>query len=309
MPNEVAEGNTDMRESPQPKAYERVRAAVRKTCDLERSKVASRLKKAKSDTASSSAAAEADKLAHHLERLKQLDRDVLTRAACRLLGVPASSQEEDCTREWKELYSDATDDVKGLVGKLLQKKEIAHALEQPPQKQGKKRGHATKTLTRGQGRKHGAGASRPSIKNVAKRSSGRDNGQNDPRPGAERFSEPTSMFLSSLNPDDMPSARSMLGVRDTAIRKNRMGQRARRALLEKIHGRNANHLKNGGAGDTGALSSDGARQVSTSKRAASRASVTPAADPSVHPSWQASRSQKEKERAASFKGVRVTFGD
>lgn len=77
-----------------------------------------------------------------------------------------------------------------------------------------------------------------------------------------------------------------------AKKKNRMGQRARRALAESQYGSQANHLRN---------KARNAVQEAKPRHQHDNASQ------SLHPSWQARRQAQAKEQTARFSGVKKTF--
>ncbi|CAF9922249.1 hypothetical protein IMSHALPRED_005636 [Imshaugia aleurites] len=125
----------------------------------------------------------------------------------------------------------------------------------------------------------------------------------------------------------------------TEVRKNRMGQQARRALWEKKFGQNANHVKKQGldrdqgwdarrgavgadergkrgrgrGGGDGRGGSRGGGRFAKSTGANSDPVVArtvtskPAAEGSLHPSWEAARKAKEQKKAMPFQGKKVVF--
>ena len=114
-------------------------------------------------------------------------------------------------------------------------------------------------------------------------------------------------------------------------RKNRMGQKARRALWEKKYGQNAKHirkkkeknksnrdqgwdLRRGATDETGdsGRKAKGRKLDSKSKPQgsgdASKPTKAPASeDKPLHPSWEAARKAKEKSTQATFQGKKITF--
>ncbi len=128
------------------------------------------------------------------------------------------------------------------------------------------------------------------------------------------------------------------------VRKNRMGQQARRALWEKKFGKNANHVKkqaqdrdHGWDARKGAQGVDergkrgrgrgGFERGLDARRGGSRgggrfakstgansdpvvareAKPKPAAEGSLHPSWEAARKAKEQKKTVPFQGKKVVF--
>lgn len=94
---------------------------------------------------------------------------------------------------------------------------------------------------------------------------------------------------------------------EPAVRKNRMGQKARRALWEQQYGQKANHiLRQREQKDAGhSARSGGSGRERTVKRNLPKMK----ADPELHPSWIARQEAKAKERDAHFQGQKTTFGD
>jgi hypothetical protein len=116
---------------------------------------------------------------------------------------------------------------------------------------------------------------------------------------------------------------------EKAVRKNRMGQQARRALWEKKFGGEANHIKKeaekirekretktakgarGGRGGVGGRGGTAARGEVRSNRLPGRPQEKKDEGP-LHPSWEAAKKAKEKQvqmQAAMFKpqGKKITF--
>lgn len=122
------------------------------------------------------------------------------------------------------------------------------------------------------------------------------------------------------------------------VRKNRMGQQARRALWEKKFGKNANHVKNQGwdAGkDAQGVDARGKRGkgrggfvrgvdavrggsrgggsfvkrtgANSDPIVARKAKPSTAAEGPLHPSWVAARKAKEQKKATPFQGKKVVF--
>lgn len=114
-------------------------------------------------------------------------------------------------------------------------------------------------------------------------------------------------------------------------RKNRMGQKARRALWEKKYGQNANHirkekeknksnrdqgwdLRRGATDESGdrGRKPKGRKSESKSKPQGSDDASKPTKAPAkeekpLHPSWEAARKAKEKSTQATFQGKKITF--
>lgn len=79
-------------------------------------------------------------------------------------------------------------------------------------------------------------------------------------------------------------------------KKNRMGQRARRALAERIHGENAKHL-----------SEKKAQARNHSKKFPAKRSGEKKEQTSLHPSWEAKKQEKERLKKISFEGSKIRF--
>ncbi|KAK4692602.1 hypothetical protein P7C71_g4637, partial [Lecanoromycetidae sp. Uapishka_2] len=125
-------------------------------------------------------------------------------------------------------------------------------------------------------------------------------------------------------------------------RKNRMGQQARRALWEKKFGKNAKHVKRQpqsrnegwdprrgattgddrgkrgrgrgrprGEGENARVKGGGRGPMSSGANSDSiamrKTKSTPAADASLHPSWEAAKKAKEQKKAVAFQGKKVVF--
>ncbi|KAI9046178.1 BUD22 family protein [Aspergillus affinis] len=125
-------------------------------------------------------------------------------------------------------------------------------------------------------------------------------------------------------------------VQEAPVRKNRMGQQARRALWEKKFGSGANHVKNQkekgrnnrdngwdarrgatdgregprgrrGQGRGGATGATGANALpSTGDRSRGAPPKKPEDNKPLHPSWEAAKKAKE-QKTASFQGKKVVF--
>jgi hypothetical protein len=116
------------------------------------------------------------------------------------------------------------------------------------------------------------------------------------------------------------------------VKKNRSGQRARRAIWEKKFGTGANHIKSGQGSvsrDEGWDAKRGADSGrgrgrgrggfgGTSGRATGENAITPGAEVKrsakgkddlgvLHPSWQAAKKAKEEKKTAKFEGKKVVF--
>lgn len=105
-------------------------------------------------------------------------------------------------------------------------------------------------------------------------------------------------------------------------RKNRRGQRARRAIWEKKYGHNANHVKKEHEKNPKPRNQAGkrlnrhrfthARQASESRKhepETNRLPATTGGADKIHPSWEAKRKEKEKlaARIVPFQGKKITF--
>ncbi len=145
---------------------------------------------------------------------------------------------------------------------------------------------------------------------------------------------------------DLPSDDDDDSAAKIEVRKNRMGQQARRALWEKKFGKNANHVKKQAQDrDHGWDARKGAQGVDeTGKRGRGRGGFArgvdarrggsrgggrfakstgansdpvvareakpkpkPAAEGSLHPSWEAARKAKEQKKTVPFQGKKVVF--
>ena len=127
------------------------------------------------------------------------------------------------------------------------------------------------------------------------------------------------------------------------VRKNRLGQQARRALWEKKFGKNANHLKRqsqnrdegwdprrgargeddrgkrgrgrgrGGMGGSkgevvrGRGRGRGPMSSGANSDPVAARKPKPAADAPLHPSWEAAKKAKEQKKAVAFQGKKVVF--
>ncbi|CAD6563554.1 MAG: hypothetical protein ASARMPRED_000043 [Alectoria sarmentosa] len=177
-----------------------------------------------------------------------------------------------------------------------------------------------------------------------------------PPPKPKRAKPPTAppkatTFLPSLSLSGYWSGSESASDIDSSaanieVRKNRMGQQARRALWEKKFGKNANHVKKeaqgrdqgwdarkgaqgvderdkrergrgrGGFGrgaDTGRGGGRGGGRFAKSTGAnsdpvvARKARPSAAAEGPLHPSWEAARKAKEQKKAVPFQGKKVVF--
>lgn len=146
----------------------------------------------------------------------------------------------------------------------------------------------------------------------------------------------TTTFLPSLSlagywsgSESSPSSTEPTTNKDknTQVRRNRMGQQARRALWEKKFGSNANHVKRkrargddergkregrGSRGGGGRVakkkSTTGANGDPVGVRKAKGKPAAAAEEGPLHPSWEAARKAKEqKKMAAPFQGKKVVF--
>lgn len=147
---------------------------------------------------------------------------------------------------------------------------------------------------------------------------------------------PNSTFLPSLMMGGYWSGSESEAedLEEVEFRKNRMGQRARRALWEKQFGQNAKHLRRVKAEDwdpqRGARFRDDTNRRgnksswhTVSQRKSEKAGVggfggtTAKAhnwlkqpdinDKPLHPSWEAARKAKEQKQSAAFEGKKVVF--
>ena len=115
------------------------------------------------------------------------------------------------------------------------------------------------------------------------------------------------------------------------VRKNRMGQQARRALWEKKYGSGANHVKKAkkaekgnrdsgwdlrrGATDSGERrgrgrewrGQDGGQRGGRGDGGNMAKGAPKVDDKPMHPSWEAARKAKEQKASAEFKGKKVVF--
>ncbi|KAL2818763.1 Bud-site selection protein [Aspergillus cavernicola] len=175
----------------------------------------------------------------------------------------------------------------------------------------------------------------------------------EPEPSPEKKQKPSSKTKPSTAPATsttfLPSL--MMGgywsgseseaeeIDEAPVRRNRMGQQARRALWEKKYGASANHVKDeekkrgnkkgrdsgwdarkGATGD----GDGGRRKFGTGSNAmamtgksrmppgnetqrGSGAGKKPQDDKPLHPSWEAARKAKEQKASASFSGKKVVF--
>lgn len=182
----------------------------------------------------------------------------------------------------------------------------------------------------------------------------------NPKPKSKRIKPPTAppkatTFLPSLSlggywsgsDSDLPSSDgdNASSAARIEVRKNRMGQQARRALWEKKFGKNANHVKkqardrdlgwdarkgargvdergkrgrgkgrgafgrgvDAGRGGGGRFAkSTGANSDPVVARKA-KPSGAAAAEGPLHPSWEAARKAKEQKKAVPFQGKKVVF--
>ncbi len=159
----------------------------------------------------------------------------------------------------------------------------------------------------------------------------------NPNPKHKRPNPPTAppnstTFLPSLSlagywsgSDDASSDHDAAAA-NIQVRKNRMGQQARRALWEKKFGRNANHVrrqgldgekdawgrdKRGKRGDAGRggrfAKSTGANSEPVVVDRKARAKAKGVAEGPLHPSWEAARKAKEQKKAVPFQGKKVVF--
>ena len=151
--------------------------------------------------------------------------------------------------------------------------------------------------------------------------------------------KPTSTFLPSLMAGGYWSgSESAESLDEMQPRKNRRGQRARRAIWELKYGAGANHIRKAPrekdrgprrgpreSGGSSSLSRKPARghkavpsrqsshlsrrQPSSFQRrdAQSRPGPIPEPDRPMHPSWEAAREAKQRKEAASFKGTKTVF--
>ncbi len=160
----------------------------------------------------------------------------------------------------------------------------------------------------------------------------------NPNPKHKRPNPPTAppnstTFLPSLSlagywsGSDDASSDNDADATNIQVRKNRMGQQARRALWEKKFGRNANHVRK--QGDQGTQGWDGRKDAwgrdkrGDAGRGGRFAKSTGAnsepvvvdrkvkakevAEGPLHPSWEAARRAKEQKMAVPFQGKKVVF--
>jgi len=196
---------------------------------------------------------------------------------------------------WKELFIGVDDSTKGTIGKLLQHKLITEFDKSKDMKM-KSKGKTKKQNLRRLRETKKVIQKKSVVKRKPLNSSDgsfkRDVNQyldveKDNKQLERRFMQPTSMFLSTLDESELNRNSNKVG--DGISKRNRMGQRARRQMFEKMYGKDANHIKNG---------SEAEEKLNTKQNDA---------DKSVHPSWQASREKKQKLSAAKFEGTRVQF--
>ncbi|KAL1922882.1 uncharacterized protein VTP21DRAFT_9258 [Calcarisporiella thermophila] len=158
------------------------------------------------------------------------------------------------------------------------------------------------------------------------------------RSGARRANDTGSLFIDSLQSgfiDGEMEPWERQEAEGKSLKKNRMGQRARRQLWEKKYGKNAKHVqksqqrrgnkdersKNGphraGAGTSGS-NSKGADQRHQShkhepkaKRFSEQKKAAPQVDEELHPSWVAKQQQKEAMQKAmqQAKSTKIVFND
>lgn len=95
---------------------------------------------------------------------------------------------------------------------------------------------------------------------------------------------------------------------DRKGKKNRMGQRARQKMWEKMHGKSAKHLQKNKQGINVKGNKEPRKQISRFKP---QQSFEPAsADKPLHPSWEAMRKKRSQETLkVEFKGKRIKFDD
>lgn len=178
----------------------------------------------------------------------------------------------------------------------------------------------------------------------------------NPPPNPKRAKRPSAppnstTFLPSLSLGGYWSGSDSASDKDSAaadiqVRRNRMGQQARRALWEKKFGKNANHVKSqaldkdqgwdarrgalgvdergkrgrgrgkGGSGRGGDGARGGSRGGGRFARStgansdpvvARKAKPKPAAEGPLHPSWEAAKKAKEQKKAVPFQGKKVVF--
>ena len=149
---------------------------------------------------------------------------------------------------------------------------------------------------------------------------------------------PTSTFLPSLITGGYWSgSESAEDLDEMQPRKNRRGQRARRAIWELKYGAGANHIRKAPRGkDRGSRRGPRESGASTLTRKPtrghdavpsrqssylpgrqppsfqrrdpqSRPGPKPEPDRPIHPSWEAARESKQRKQAASFKGTKTVF--
>ena len=88
--------------------------------------------------------------------------------------------------------------------------------------------------------------------------------------------------------------------------RNRLGQRERRKLWEKLYGYKANHLKKQKKVQEKSSKRDGKESRRNDMRKQKFGSVKSS---SLHPSWQASKSKRKQESIVAFKGQKIIFED
>ena len=151
-------------------------------------------------------------------------------------------------------------------------------------------------------------------------------------------SKPATTFLPSLMMggyiSGSESASDISNEEGAAPRKNRRGQKARRAIWEKKYRENANHIKKqrqsrdyGWDARRGALPNDGSESFRGKRRKeygdghrdrprASGANIGPvkprdtsqkSENAKLHPSWEAARRMKEQRKTPAFEGKKIVF--
>ena len=156
--------------------------------------------------------------------------------------------------------------------------------------------------------------------------------------GHSKAKKPTAAAKSTFLPSLMAGgywsgSESAEELNDLEPRKNRRGQRARRAIWEKKFGQSANHLKqtvpeeNWGfrhdvrsqgyssrrserTGAQGAIShQDGLRREhhANTDHQLTKTSAKANEDRPIHPSWEAARQAKAQKQSAAFRGKKIVF--
>lgn len=190
----------------------------------------------------------------------------------------------------------------------------AHIYTRPPLaegQQGEERQQESYHGPRGNGRDQGH-AGRP--QRVSQPRDAPTRGSQPPMAKQSRNME--SYFLGSLAD---PTAKLEIDVPDRELRRNRPGQRARRAQNEQVYGSEAVHLKADKKADK--ARADGAREERPREKPTRPTSKPPQSkerekskknqqsDADQHPSWLAKQREIEAIANAKFKGTKITFGD